>query len=193
MAFAVSHFLASRELATTKSALTEYRFQYGDLVVEDPDKIHLLKYVDQRNPWKWHAHFPKGKQFQIISGVGVFGPNEVPDPSTLTNSGIMTVTGTGNLTTFSVKIAEPNAGSVEISVKHDGSSMSHRMPKTDVSWYSPRQSSTRSSGYKDAHVGSLDQATLIFWARKPKLLKGGAITIENNPTEGIVVIAVPVN
>ncbi len=191
-AFAISHFLTSRDLATTKSELNEYRYQYGDLVVEDPDKIHLLKFADEQNPWKWHAHFPKGKQFRIVSGVGVFGPNETPDVDKLKNCGEMTVIGTGELTTFSVKIAEPNPNSVEISVMHNGGSVSHGMPKTDVPWYTPMQSTTRSVGYKDAHVGSKDKPTVIFWTRKPKVLKGGMVTVEQNPTEGIVVIAVPV-
>ena len=119
-AFAISHFLTSRDLGKTRSELSEYRFQHGDLVVEAPDKIHLLTFVDQKNPWKWYSHFPKGREYQIVSGVGVFGPNEIPDLSKLKHAGIMTVLGNGELTTFSISIDDSDPSTLELKVSHDG-------------------------------------------------------------------------
>ncbi len=83
VALTVSHINTSRKLASTHAELMNYRYQYGHLVVEDPQRPHLLAYAKQENPFKWHAYFPQGKKYRLMCGVGDVAHSGVPDVSQL--------------------------------------------------------------------------------------------------------------
>ncbi len=190
-ALGVSHFLTSRDLEEAQAELTEYRYQYGHLKVKDPKRIHLLSHVNQSNPWKWHAYFPQDQKFKLVAGIGVFGPNETPEIESLKPIGEMMVVGTGENTTLSFSIDDSDLAMIKLTMTHDGASTTQGFPKSDLPWLTTKQSTTKSSGYKEPFVGNTKKASSIFWFRKSKT-KGATVMLDANPTEGIIVLAVPV-
>ena len=109
MALAVSHYLTSRELSATRNELVDYRYQYGHLVVDDPSRPYLLRYVNQENPWKWHVNLPEGKSYQLMSGVGTVPSKGIPNVSQLRYTHVISVVGTGENATMFVSLKESNS------------------------------------------------------------------------------------
>ena len=196
LALAISYYLKSREMEDAKKELVEYRFQHGNLVVDDATKPHLLTYVDQQNPWKWYAFFPAKKKYRIMSGVGTIDTDKVPDASGLQHVGVLEVVGKGELTTLSVTLRDLDAKTVELKVAHDNASISRAFPKKDVPWLAKDNATSKSSGHKEQFVGESDNPFVIFWSRKPKITRTATstmVTLDTAPTDGIAVWAVPVN
>ena len=190
VALGISHFLTSRDLVENESELTEYRLQYGKLVVDDPERVHLLVYVDHTNPWKWHAHFPKGKEYQLVAGIAKFAPDEIPDIGSLKNGAITSVIGDGELSTLSVFIDDSDTNTVELKISHSAGAISRKFPKADVPWLNFKQSTIRPIGSKEQFVAKKNGPIPIFWMRKAKI-QGGMVSVEPGQTEGIILYAIP--
>ena len=185
-----SHFLTSQKLAKANRELNEYRFQHGDLVVDDPSRPHFLRFVDQQDPWKWYAHFPKEKKYRIFYGLGTVPKDGIPNPASLIQQGTFDIEGTGELMTFTVETAEKD-DFITFNVGTSQANAGTAFAKKDVPWIGSGQSTSFAIGYQKPFVAEQNKPFLIFWNRKPKVT-GTMVTIEPAPTDGIVVWAEPV-
>lgn len=187
IALTVSHINTSRRLAATHAELMSYRYQYGHLVVDDPQRTHLLAYAKQENPWKWHAYFPKGKNYRLMCGVGSVPLSGVPDVTQLQHVQATWIVGSEQTKTLSVSLTESSNGSLNFSIGCDGSqSVSQIFPKSDI--YQRSAFNSFRVGQREAFAVDRDQPFVIFYQTERMANAAG---VSPSSEKGVVVWVAP--
>lgn len=183
-----SHIVTSRQLATTRKELVDYRYEYGHLVVDDPTRPHVMGYAKQQNPWKWHTNFPDGKSYKLMCGVGDIPVSGIPDISRLNHVQNTSITGTGQTKTLFVSLTEYDSDSLKFSIGCDGEqTVSQIVPTADVYVESVFNSFT--VGYGEAFAAEPDQPFVVFYQTERKSNPAGALPGVAN---GVIVWVEPV-
>ncbi len=70
VALSVLHLRASRELSKVRSDLTLVRIQLGEIVVDDPTKVHVFArptHVDDE--YEWRLYVPPGGKYKLLTDL----------------------------------------------------------------------------------------------------------------------------
>lgn len=200
IAVSISHIQTSRRLAVTQSALTTAQNELGVLTIEDVNDVHAIALPSPGGmQWRWRIQLPKGPTFRlrwaVSDAIPESGLPQLPDQldgSNVDGFAFLDVRGkplpSGEPFIVNLSIARDEFGDWKLTCSYPRRSTSHTIDAPPV-WLTKRGRGVTAeiAGRGKTEYLAPSQPFILLRYRKPTTTPTGRMTVDMNPTDGIIV------
>jgi hypothetical protein len=191
LALAASNVVSYRRLREVEPALEKLRNEVGELTVSDPRLVHAITIPSfEDSTYRWRLHLPGGRNFTLHAAAGQIPEDGLPEggsANTLVSHTYAPRTGdTEILQTVAVNRNQQRRW--QLTIDDGNSSSTAPLPENLKPWLERASGRTWNVAGREKTVSEPKGKPLhLFRLRKAKELPGGAVTVDMQPTDGILV------
>jgi hypothetical protein len=191
VALVASNVVSFRRLREVEPALEKLRNEVGELTVSDTGLVHVIaipSYED--STYRWRLHLPRGRKYTLHAVAGKIPEQGLPDGGsrdTLVSQPYDPAVG-GAQSLQTVAVNRDQRGRWRLIIDNGVQNITVLLPDSLKTWLEESNGRTWSlAGREKTASMPKGEPLYLLRLRKTKELPGGAVTVDMQPTDGILV------